>query len=194
MSALCLASCCALAVLGLAGPVVGVARAAPPVPTASPHAQLAPAATTGSEKKTEPPPRPASEGAEAPARLLFEAIVQDQPARVESFFFPRDAFLLVKAMAHPERYWDKLHERFVADIHALHQRTPDLARATFVRLELSARGGYVRPGEEGNRLPYWAARHALLHYRVGDQPRVLEVRVLITWKDVWYVIHLNEFH
>jgi hypothetical protein len=140
------------------------------------------------------PERPASEGAQGPARLLFQAIVEDQPALVDTFFFPRDAFVEVKAMARPERYWDKLHARFAADIHALHVRTPVLARASFVRLELTARGGYVLPGEEGNKLPYWAARHAWLHYRVGDQLRKLEVRVLITWKDTWYVIHLNEFH
>lgn len=142
----------------------------------------------------EPPPRPSSEGVQEPARLLFRAIVEDQPALADAFFFPRDAFVLVKAMARPERYWERLHARFVADIHALHQRTPDLARASFVRLELTARGGYVRPFEEGNKLSYWAARHAWLHYRVGDQPRKLEVRVLITWRDTWYVIHLDEFH
>jgi hypothetical protein len=29
---------------------------------------------------------------------------------------------------------------------------------------------------------------------VDGQPRQFEVRVLITWDDHWYVIHLNEFH
>ena len=154
-------------------------------------AQPSPPASAGHEQ---PPPRPSSEHAQQPARLLFQAIVEDDPALAEACFFPRDAFVLVKAMERPERYWDKLHKRFQAEIHALHRATPELAQARFVRLELTQRGGYVRPGEEGNKLPYWAARHAWLHYRVGDQPRKLEVRVLITWQDHWYVIHLNEFH
>ncbi|HEY6882334.1 MAG TPA: hypothetical protein VI299_30090 [Polyangiales bacterium] len=137
-------------------------------------------------------PRPDAAGAQPGARTLLEAIVRDDPSLAEAFFFPRDAFTQVKAMAKPERYWDKLHARFQADIHALHAQVP--ANAEFVRLELSRRGGYVKPGEEGNRLPYWAARHAWLHYRVGGQDQKLEVRVLITWQQRWYVIHLNEFH
>ncbi|MDB4991583.1 MAG: hypothetical protein JWN04_6761, partial [Myxococcaceae bacterium] len=92
-----------------------------------------------------------------------------------------------------ERYFDKLEARFVRDIHALHQATGGLSEASFVRLELGTRGGWVRPGEEGNRLGYWAARHALLHYRLGSDERVLEVRVLISWQQRWYVIHLSEF-
>lgn len=141
-----------------------------------------------------PLPRPSAASAQQPASLLFQAIVQDDPALVETFFFPRDAFVQLKAIQRPELYWDKLHKRFQADIHALHRATPELARASFVRLELTARGGYVRPGEEGNKLPYWAARHAWLHYRADGQPRKLEVRVLISWHDRWYVIHLSEFH
>jgi len=118
-----------------------------------------------------PPSRPPTEPAQALARTLFQAIVKDDPALAEAFFFPRDAFVQVKAMARPERYYDKLKQRFVADIHALHARTPDLAQARFDRLEFTRRGGFVARGEEGNKLPYWAARHAWLHYRVGSQAR-----------------------
>jgi hypothetical protein len=141
-----------------------------------------------------PVARPPTEPAQPLARTLFEAIVHDDPARAEAFFFPRDAFVLVKAIARPERYYDKLLRRFRADIHTLHEQTPELAQARFERLELTRRGGYVAKGEEGNKLPYWAARHAFLHYRVGAQLRKLEVRVLISWQERWYVIHLREFH
>ncbi len=165
--------------------LVSIARAhaeAPPIP-ASNRADL-----------KEAPARPPSEPAQAQAKLLFEAIVHDDPARAADFFFPRDAFVLVKAMAKPERYYDRLRARFEQDIHTLHATTQDLDRASFERLELTRRGGWVKVGEEGNRLPYWAARHAFLHYRVGNELRKLEVRVLITWDDRWYVIHLSEFH
>ncbi|HEX6240112.1 MAG TPA: hypothetical protein VFZ61_04440, partial [Polyangiales bacterium] len=119
--------------------------------------------------------------------------VHDEPARAEPLFFPRDAFLQVKAMQNPGRYYDRLHARFVADIHALHGSLPDLAKAEFDHLELVKRGGYVKPGDEGNRLAYWASRHAGLVYRVGKQLRRFEVRVLITWDERWYVIHLSDF-
>jgi hypothetical protein len=142
----------------------------------------------------EPPPRPPVGDAEAGARALFDAVVHDEPARAAAFFFPRDAFLQVKAMAHPERYYDRLRARFEQDIHALHASTSELSRAVFERLELVERGGYVAVGEEGNKLPYWASRHSFLHYRVDGKPRKLELRVLITWQERWYVIHLSEFH
>lgn len=145
--------------------------------------------------RKEPPPRPPLGDAEDRARLLFEAILHDDPARAEPFFFPREAFLVIKAMARPERYYDRLHARFARDIHALHAAIPerDRANARFERLELVRRGGFVRVGEEGNRLPYWASRHSFVHYRVGEARRKLEVRVLITWGERWYVIHLSEF-
>jgi hypothetical protein len=109
-------------------------------------------------------------------------------------FFPRPAFLLVKDIRDPGAYFDQLHKRFASDIHALHARLPGLAQASFERFELARRGGFVKVREEGNRLPYWASRHSLLHYVSGGQKHSFEVRVLITWDDQWYVIHLNEFH
>ena len=126
-------------------------------------------------------------------RALYTAIVQDDPALAEPHFFPRDAFLQVKAMQDPGRYWDRLHARFAKDIHALHAALPRNAPAEFDRLELVARGGLVARGEEGNRLPYWASRHSRLHYRVGGVRKSFEVRVMISWENRWYVIHLSEF-
>ncbi|MET0344574.1 MAG: hypothetical protein ABW252_26405 [Polyangiales bacterium] len=140
-----------------------------------------------------PPPRPAEDAAQEPARRLFAAIVEDKPELAADFFFPRDAFLRVKAMARPDRYYDRLAARFATDVHALHRTLRGAPAPTFERLELPRRGGWVRVGEEGNRLPYWASRHARLHYRVAGEQRTLEVRVLITWGSRWYVIHLSDF-
>ena len=142
----------------------------------------------------DPPPRPPADDAAQKAKLLFDAIVSDAPERAESVFFPRAAFLRVKDMRDPGRYYDRLKRRFEQDIHALHAALPDPANARFERFELAKRGGFVRVREEANLLPYWASRHSFIHYRVGDQALRLEVRVMITWDDRWYVIHLNEFH
>lgn len=139
------------------------------------------------------PPRPPPGNLDEKARQLFDAIVHDDPARAKGVFFPREAFLLVKGMANPGRYYDRLYKRFEQDIHALHARLPGLERATFDHMQLVRRGGWVKPREEGNRLPYWASRHSFLHYRVGEARHRFEVRVLITWGKDWYVIHLSEF-
>jgi hypothetical protein len=138
--------------------------------------------------------RPDASSAERRAQQLFDAIVRDDPALAEAVFFPRAAFLLVKDMRDPGRYFDQLHARFAADIHALHKQLPGIAQARFERFELVKRGGYVKVHEEGNRLPYWASRHSVLHYTSEGKAHQFEVRVLITWQAEWYVIHLSAFH
>ena len=142
----------------------------------------------------EPAPRPDASSAERRAKLLFDAIVHDDPARAEDAFFPRSAFLLVKDIPNPGQYYDQLHKRFISDIRALHRKLPDPADAHFERFELARRGAFMRVRDEGNRLPYWASRHSVLHYTSKGRAQQLEVRVLITWDDQWYVVHLNEFH
>lgn len=124
---------------------------------------------------------------------LWEAIVRDDPSLAAQTFFPRDAFLLVKNMADPGRYYDRLRKRFDQDIHALHRSSAGLDIAVFDHFELAKRGGFVQVNQEGNRLPYWASRHSYIYYRVGKKLKRIEVRVLITWDDSWYVIHLCEF-
>jgi hypothetical protein len=137
--------------------------------------------------------RPADGDIHDKVQHVWDAIVKDDPALAADAFFPRDPFLKIKAISDPGRYYDQLRARFDADIHALHARTPDLARAKLERFELARRGGYVKPGEEANRLPYWASRHSRLYYRVDGALRSLEVRVVIAWERKWYVIHLSEF-
>jgi hypothetical protein len=151
------------------------------------------ASSAAQPQETATPPRPPEGDIQDKARRLWDAIVRDDPALAADAFFPREPFLQIKNMRDPGRYYDKLRARFDADIHALHASTPDLDRATFERLELAKRGGYVRVREEGNRLPYWASRHSRLHYRVGKALRALDVRVIIAWQDAWYVIHLSPF-
>ena len=167
-------------------------RRAPADAAAQPRAAEIPAHNRADQSV--PPPRPPAAEVDAKIRALFEAIVADDPSLAADAFFPRAAFLLVKAMAKPQNYYDKLRKRFDVDIHTLHRELPGIAHAEFDHFELAQRGGFVAPNEEGNRLPYWASRHSRLHYRVGQVVQSFEVRVLITWDDHWYVIHLSEFH
>ncbi len=149
-----------------------------------------------------PPTRPAPGDAEQErGQRLFDAIVHDDPVRIGDFFFPREAFAVVKAIADPDGYWQRLDRRFGRDIHELHETLVeehgDLTNLRFGRLDIIRRGGWVPLREEGNALPYWVSRHSQLYYTVGEdggEERHFEVRVLITWGERWYVTHLKEFH
>jgi hypothetical protein len=143
---------------------------------------------------TDAPRPPADDRLQALGAALFAAVLHDDPALAEAVFFPRPAFLLVKAIRDPGRYWDQLHTRFARDIHTLHRALAVAEDLQYDHVELAIRGGFVHAGEEGNRLPYWASRHSVLHYREHGRPRHFELRVMITWDDRWYLIHLSEFH
>ncbi len=141
-----------------------------------------------------PPPRPPLGDAAERARALFAALVSGEPASALDFFLPRGAFRKIKAAADPDAIYDGLLRAYQRDIRALHAATPELQHASFVRLQLSRRRSWVLPGEEANRLPYWAQRHNTLVYRVGGSEHSLEVRVMIAWQGHWYITHLSEFH
>jgi hypothetical protein len=172
--------------------VCGVALALVALPTLAEPALTVPAHNRPDQRVA--PPRPPADEVTDKIRKLFQAIVHDDPALAAESFFPRAAFLLVKDIPNPGAYYDQLRKRYDSDIHALHASLPGIERASFERFELAQRGGFVFTHGEGNRLPYWASRHSLLHYLIDGHAAQLEVRVLITWDDRWYVIHLNEFH
>jgi hypothetical protein len=163
--------------------VVAVAVAQPPRVAIPAH---------NSARLTAPAPFPAVGDAAERGRRLFDAIVHDDPARAMDFFFPRDAFEVLKGISNPGRYHDRLVAEYHRDIHALHATTRDLGRATFDRFQLSRRRTWQTVRSEGNALPYWAVRHNFIAYRVGEQERRIAVRTVISWDDRWYVTHLAE--
>ena len=135
------------------------------------------------------PARPDPGDAPERAARLLEAILQDDPERARDFFFPREPFRILKGIADPDRYWEVLWGHYERDIHALHEDIP--AEATFDRLAMTRRGGWVDRREEANALPYWASRHDWIYYRVGEDERRFEIRTLINWGPRWYVTHIS---
>lgn len=141
------------------------------------------------EHDGQPPPKPAVGDAAQRVEQLFLAIQRDEPELARDLFFPLEPFLVLKGIAHPERYWNVLYQHYVDDIHALHETLPE--GATFVRFDMTRRGGWVARREEANALPYWASRHDWIVYRVGEREARIEVRTLINWGPRWYVTHLR---
>ena len=140
-------------------------------------------------RREDPPPRPSVGDAAERAETLLSAILADDPERARNFFFPQEPFRVLKGIADPDRYWNVLWRHYERDIHAMHEEIP--SDATFERFVLGRRGGWVERRQEANALPYWAARHAFVHYRSGERERRFEIRTLINWGPRWYITHLR---
>lgn len=135
--------------------------------------------------------RPAPTSAEAAARRIFAAIVADTPATVHDTFFPRDPFLVLKGIDDPGHYHDVLLRHFDRDIHALHAELTRRGTPVFDRFQFSTRATWQPIRSEANALPYWAVRHSVVHYRIGNTRGQFEIKVFINWGTTWYVTHLS---
>jgi hypothetical protein len=147
---------------------------------------------------TSPDERPLDDGTalQARAQLLWQAIVDDKPEIAASFFFPKDAYVHVKAAKNPDGDWRwRLWKNYERDVRALHKTQGQaLARATFKGLRIpSKKPHWAAPGNEYNRLGYWRVYGAHLVYELRGRERFIPISSLISWKSEWYVVHLTGF-
>jgi len=123
-------------------------------------------------------------------RKLFEAIRLDDASLAADFFFPADAFDLVKNMETPGRYHAKLAGWYAEDIHLAHATAPDAEALVYDGFE-TGKCRWMDPNTEGNKLPYWACRYNYFYGKSGDKRRRFDLRVIINWGKQWYVTHLG---
>jgi len=124
------------------------------------------------------------------ARALLEAIAKDDPEIGREFFFPRAPFKPLKDVADADRYWVQLMEAYKRDIHELHRKRRDWTDATFESFELGTDPGWVKPGDEYNKIGYYRTFRAQLKYRCADKSHWLQVQTIISWNKEWYITHL----
>jgi hypothetical protein len=161
-----------------------------------------PAATTTTAAGTDPgslpqtDDRPSASGATFTAGVdaLWEAIRQDEPELGYPFFFPKNAYLQVKAISDPAGdYQNRLIANFDQDVHTLHaQLGADAANAKFVGISVpDDQAVFVQPGEESNKGTYWRVYGTTMQYEVDGQTGSFPVTSLISWRGEWYVVHLG---
>ena len=140
-----------------------------------------------------PAPRPPPGDIEARARRLATALqtgsARDADAALD-FFLPREPFLAIKDMSGAAGYFSTLVRWYRRDIARYRERHPWLARARFVRFELSRACTWMSVGREANRLPYWSCYRSRLVLSHDGREERLESRVMIHWGDRWYCTHL----
>jgi hypothetical protein len=125
---------------------------------------------------------------------LWEAIRQDKPELGLPFFFPKPAYLQVKAISDPASdYQNRLIANFEQDVHSLHaQLGSNAASAQFVGITVPGdQAVLVQPGEESNKLSYWRVYGTTMQYQVDGETGSFPVTSLISWRGEWYVVHLG---
>jgi hypothetical protein len=125
---------------------------------------------------------------------LWRGIHADSMRLALPAFFPEGAYLQLKTIGDPRAdYLDRLLADYRLDITAAHALVgPRAARAWLVGVEVpggSAR--WVPANVCDNRVGYYEVPNARVVYQDDRQIRSFGIASLISWRGVWYVVHLG---
>jgi hypothetical protein len=137
-------------------------------------------------------PATATQAFRARMHVLWRAIVTDSPAAGRGAFFPRAAYLQVKAIPDAAAdYRTRLLANFAADVHAAHRLVAAGGTATLRYVSVPHEWAWIAPGGCYNSVGYWHAPGSRLVYRQGGRIRSFGIYSLISWRGQWYVVHLG---
>jgi hypothetical protein len=126
--------------------------------------------------------------------LLWAGIVAGSLEHALPAFFPEGAYLQLKAIGDAGADWsDRLVHDYGLDIGAAHALLGrDAAHARLVAVDVpSSYGHWISPGVCYNRIGYYEMPNARLVYREDGQVRSFGIASMISWRGVWYVVHLG---
>jgi hypothetical protein len=176
-------------------PAAAPARTATPTrsatPQASPTAALPVAPGAGARPQTEARPRTNSAAFRNAMADLWLAVTTGNPRFGRPAFFPEAAYRQVKAIPYPDSDWQyRLWYDFTLDVRAAHGLAG--RNAQLVRIVVPASyEAWVSPGACYNSVGYWHAPGARLVYRAHGKEQSFGIASLISWRGVWYVVHLG---
>jgi hypothetical protein len=143
--------------------------------------------------------RPSTQSTSFTARmaLLGQAISTGDADVALPAFFPSVAYAQVKDIPNAERDWEqRLVSAFRRDIAEYQKKLGQQApHATLVAVEVPEPSAkLMKPGSEGNRVPYYRVLRSKLHFRSATgKEHALELTSMISWRGEWYVVHLHGF-
>jgi hypothetical protein len=127
-------------------------------------------------------------------RALWTGVRSERLAPAMAAFFPEGAYLQVKAIADPAADWrERLVGGYALDLAAAHALLgTGAAQAQLLGVRVpSAYAHWVAPGVCYNRVGYWEVPNARVVYREGGAVRSFGIASMISWRGVWYVVHLG---
>jgi len=174
-----------------ATPARAAASARTASPQASPAAALPVAPGAGALPQTRAFPKAGTTAFRNAMADLWLAVTTGNPRFGLPGFFPVAAYQQVKAEPYPVPDWqDRLWYDFVLDTRAAHRLVGSGARLDRIVVP-RAYAAWVYPGNCHNKIGYWHVPGARVVYREHGQERSFGIASLISWRGVWYVVHLG---
>lgn len=130
----------------------------------------------------------------AGVNALWQGIVDDSPQEALPFFFPRSAYLQVKALSNAgSDYQNRLIGFYGLDVHAAHRLLGSGAKnAKLVGVSVPAKAAeWILPGQETNKLSYYRVYGSRLTYTEDGRTKSFGLFSLISWRGQWYVVHFG---
>jgi hypothetical protein len=122
---------------------------------------------------------------------LWAGVVANSPAAAMPAFFPKRAYVRLKAVADPAGdYRDRLVAAYRLDIAAAHALVAQGERLVGTNVPM-AYAHWVPPGVCYNRIGYYEVPNARVVYAGPGGTRSFGIASMISWRGVWYVVHLG---
>jgi hypothetical protein len=157
----------------------------------------APTTTTtdaGSLPQTDALPSADSPRFQSMMSVLWNGIVTNSLAVAKPAFFPESAYQQLKTIAYAESdYVNRLEGDFSLDITAAHDLLATRALpAVLVGVDVPSQyAHWVGAGVCDNRLGYFEVANSRIVYQQDGVTRSFGIASLISWRGVWYVVHLG---
>jgi hypothetical protein len=134
----------------------------------------------------------------AALRPLWAAIVSGSAAHALPLFFPEAAYVKMKtgllgSESPSTDYVERLIGFYKVDLAAYHQALePDATGARLISVDAApADAAWISPGGCENLIGYWHLPGVRFVYSEGGVVKSFAVASLISWRGVWYVVHLG---
>lgn len=127
-------------------------------------------------------------------RALWRGVRADSVRAALPAFFPEAAYAQVKAIADPRQDWTaRLLGGYRLDLAAAHALLgTHTADAQLVKVVVPrAYAHWVDPGVCYNRVGYYEVPNSRVVYRQRGALRSFGIASMISWRGVWYVVHLG---
>ncbi len=178
------------------GPTATAPSTTAPTATGPPTTSPSTTATTspGNLPQTTAVPSAGTPQFDAEMAALWDGVVTGTVAPAMPAFFPEAAYLRLKTIYDPGAdYEDRLVAEYAADLAAAHALLgADASSATLVGVDVPSRlVHWVTPGTCENDVGYYEVPNARVVYEEGGAVRSFGIASLISWRGVWYVVHLG---